>query len=177
MLLSRTGKEGTEEGAAQCQLFFDPGVIEGMWEQEHPGGMMGYTSCLTASIVRQCMIAPGQPGMRQGMQRGLAAMRALHLEGYGKAGARTSSAALAFPIAMVAAELAKEITTFTEIDVPDPSRSAHGTGEGFGRSLLDHPGKPLCGKSRPARAADRARGCGGRLAWGAAWAVWPLADH
>ena len=129
MLLSRTGKEGTEEGAAQCQLFFDPGVIEGMWEQEHPGGMMGYTSCLTASIVRQCIIAPGQPGMRQGMQRGLAAMRALHLEGYGSAGVRASSARWLFQSLWSLQSSPRRVRTFTEIDVPDPSRSAHGTGE------------------------------------------------
>jgi hypothetical protein len=74
MLLSRAVAEDPAAGertAPQCQLFFGPRVIGGMWEQEHPGGMIGYTSCLAAGLARQVMVAPDQPDLTQGIQRGL----------------------------------------------------------------------------------------------------------
>ena len=40
VLLCRDGVDGeTAEGEVvpKCSLFFDPQVIEGMWEQDHPG--------------------------------------------------------------------------------------------------------------------------------------------
>ena len=47
-----------------CTLFFDPKYIEGMWEQNHKGGMIGYTTCLTAAIARQLMLSPENPNIR-----------------------------------------------------------------------------------------------------------------
>src|ERR1035438_4332765 len=45
-------------GDLPCRLLFDPEVVEGMWEQGHPGRMVGYTSCLTAGIAKEVMLAP-----------------------------------------------------------------------------------------------------------------------
>jgi len=39
-------------------LFFDPKGIERMWEKDLPGGMVGYTTCLAAGLVRQWLLAP-----------------------------------------------------------------------------------------------------------------------
>ena len=87
-LLSRSQTEG-ETGRGQpipkFRLFFDPRVIEGMWGQNHPGGMIGYTSCLAAGIAGQWMLSMEEPSIGPGIQSGLAAMRKLHLEGYGSA--------------------------------------------------------------------------------------------
>lgn len=125
VLLSRLRAEGQaaeEHGAPKCFLFFDPEVIEGMWEQRHRGGMIGYTTCLTAGIARQLMLSAEQPDIHQGIQSGLAAMRRLHLEGYGEPGAVVPEARLAFPIERIAAELAKDAVPFAVSEVQDPVR-------------------------------------------------------
>lgn len=123
VLLSRsaTGDTGHDERVTpKCRLFFDPKVIEGMWGQDYPGGMIGYTSCLTAGIVRQLMLSPDQPNIEQGIQGGLAAMRTLHQEGYGERGTSARQARLAFPTELIVAELAKEVSPFAVAEVRDP---------------------------------------------------------
>jgi hypothetical protein len=115
-------EEANEQARPTCRLFFDPTVIEGMWSQNHPGGMVGYTSCLAAALVRQLMCSTSAPDIRRAVQRGLDAMRALHLEGYGTRGSAAHEARLAFPVALVAAELAKEAAPFAEVVVQDPVR-------------------------------------------------------
>jgi len=125
VLLSRLrakGQVAKEHAAPKCFLFFDPEVIEGMWEQDHPGGMIGYTTCLTAGIARQLMFSPDQPDIHQGIQSGLAAMRRLHLEGYGERAATVPEAQLTFPIERIAAELAKDAVPFAVSEVQDPVR-------------------------------------------------------
>ncbi len=125
----------------QCRLFFDPKVIEGMWGQNHPGGMIGYTSCLAAAIARQVMLDSQDPGIAPGVQRGLVAMRALHLEGYGERGSAAPQARLAFPTALISAELAKNENAagFAEAEVQDPlrplTRSAPSTAAGTDRGV------------------------------------------
>src|SRR5205807_2484167 len=93
-----------EDAAPKCHLFFDPKVIEGMWGRDHPGGMIGYTSCLTAGIVRQFMMSPEQPDIKKGIKSGLAAMRKLHLEGYNKQDS-ASQTSMTFPKKLITAEL------------------------------------------------------------------------
>jgi hypothetical protein len=125
VLLRGLGGEKTYgEGHAtpECLLFFDPKVIEGMWEQEHPGGMIGYTTCLTAAIARQLMLSPEQLHIEPAIESGLAAMRMLHLEGYGEPGVKAPHARLAFPIKRVAEELAKMAAPFAVAEVQDPVR-------------------------------------------------------
>jgi hypothetical protein len=53
-----------------CRLLFDPEVVEGMWEQGYPGRMVGYSSCLTAGIAKEVMLAPEEPNIRQGICAG-----------------------------------------------------------------------------------------------------------
>ncbi len=107
---------------SRCTLFFDPKVIEGMWEQDRPGSMIGYTSCITASMARQIMLAPDQPDIQRGIQAGLVAMRKLHLDGYGDPEAKTPQLQLAFPRKIIAAELAKDNAPFAVAAVQDPVR-------------------------------------------------------
>jgi hypothetical protein len=116
------GQTADRRIAPQCRLFFDPQGIEGMWEQNYPGGMIGYTSCLTAGIARQLLLSPDQPNIDQGMQSGLAAMRTLHLEGYGARETTGPDARLAFPSTMIAAELAREGAPFAVAEVQNPLR-------------------------------------------------------
>ncbi|MEX2162424.1 MAG: RyR domain-containing protein [Anaerolineales bacterium] len=116
VLLSR------EKNSSTCLLYFDPKVIEGMWEQNYPGGMIGYTTCLTAGISRQLMMSPASPDIGQGVQSGLTALRALHMEGYGERGASTSEVQLRFPIGLIASTLAKGEKPFAVAEVQDPLR-------------------------------------------------------
>jgi len=120
-LLSRT-VAGEDPPRTISRLLFDPKVVEGMWIQNHPGGMVGYTSCLTVAVVRETMCSTADPDIRRGVHRGLGAMRALHLEGYGVRAAAAPEAKLAFPISVVVNELAKDAHTFAEAVVPDSVR-------------------------------------------------------
>ncbi|MDQ2975104.1 MAG: RyR domain-containing protein, partial [Acidobacteriota bacterium] len=123
ILLSGTKATKTDgRVATKCTLFFDPKVIEGVWQQNHRGGMIGYTSCLTAGIAGQLMLSPDKPNIEQGIQSGLAAMRKLHLEGYGRRGSTVPQAQLAFPVEVIAKELVKESFSFAVAEVQDPVR-------------------------------------------------------
>src|SRR5216684_1310250 len=84
-----------------CRLLFDPEVVEGMWEQGYPGRMVGYTSCLTAGIAKELMLAPEEPNIPQGIRAGLSALRSLHREGYGRRGASAAEVDLEFPVSTV----------------------------------------------------------------------------
>jgi hypothetical protein len=124
LLLS--GREITaENNLPECVLFFDPENIENMWEQNHPGGMIGYTSCLVAGIARQVMDNFEEPDIAAGIKSGLAAMRRLHLEGYKSIAENDitnteSSSESQFPINEVVGELAEPKTTFATARVPNP---------------------------------------------------------
>ena len=72
---------GTQDGP-RCQLVFDPSGTERTWHEEHPGGMIGGLSSLTAGIARQVLMDPESPDVIAGVQRGIAAMRSLDLDGY-----------------------------------------------------------------------------------------------
>ena len=106
----------------RCQLVFDPSVTERMWNAEHPGGMIGGLSALTAGIARQIMADPENPDVLLGVQRGSAAMRTLHLNGYAVHGDPAGRARLIFPIERIAEELSRHDRPFAEVPVPDPAR-------------------------------------------------------
>ena len=84
-----------------CTLVFDPAAIEGSWERFRPGRMMGYTSCLTTSIAREIIQNFGVPNIGKAVQGGIAALRALHSEGYGVRGATARDVKLEFPLRAV----------------------------------------------------------------------------
>jgi hypothetical protein len=105
-------------GDLPCRLLFDPEVVEGMWEQGHPGRMVGYTSCLTAGIAKEVMLAPEEPNIRQGICAGLSALRGLHREGYGQRGASAAEVKIEFPVSTVVAALTAKDSPFQETAVP-----------------------------------------------------------
>ena len=107
---------------SRCKLFFDPRVIEGMWEHDYPGGIMGYTSCLTAGIVRQFMLSFDQPDIDKGILQGLSAIRKLHTEGYLNEDASVKKVKLSFPYQKIIEELAGESPQFSVAEVPTPVR-------------------------------------------------------
>lgn len=130
VLLSRQTGE-----ASRCTLVFDPRVIEGAWEAGFPGGMIGYTTCLAAGVLRQLMLDPTQPRLVPGIQSGLAALRGLHSDGYGEKGKSLDQASLVFPIKRVAECLGHEAPQFAVVEVQDPLR--------FLKHPNQHTGKPV----------------------------------
>ena len=102
-------------------LFFDPAIVEGMWNQALPGGMIGYNSCLTAGIARQVMINCSNPDIHKGIQSGLAASRLLHQKGYAQ-----GEKGLSFPFSPIAEKLAAEEQPFKTAVVPSPVRFLFG---------------------------------------------------
>ncbi len=135
ILLSR--KEVKDQVTFQCSLFFDSKVIERMWEKDYPGGMVGYNTCLTASLARQCMLFQDQPDILAGIQAGLTAMRILHLEGYGERGTLASQTRLVFPIDRIASVLAQPVNQFAVASVQDPVRFIQKKGEQADKPLME----------------------------------------
>ena len=104
------GRAGVADAPVSFRLFFDPKLIESAWEEEHPGGMIGYTVCLTAALAQHLALRP-EPSPLDfdlAIRNGLAAMRTLHLEGYGRRGTEAEEANLGFPTSAVAQQLTAE---------------------------------------------------------------------
>jgi hypothetical protein len=75
--------ELSEDQGLMANLFFDSTFQEGDWEKGYPGGMLGYTNCLTAALVHQILENQETPDFKLGVQSGVAAARKFHQEGYG----------------------------------------------------------------------------------------------
>jgi hypothetical protein len=110
------------DGPPNCTLFFDPDIGEGMWRARHPGKMIGYTTCLTASVAWHALQRPAKPDWVQAVTRGIAAMRLLHLTGYEAHPAEGDKCRLAFPYAQVAAKItaAEPEPELVTAEVEDP---------------------------------------------------------
>lgn len=106
------------KGEQPCQLVFDPEVVEGMWERAYPGRMVGYTSCVAASIAKELMLDNQTPNILRGMHAGLSAVRCLHREGYGQRGATAAEVNLEFPVKAVVAAITDQNSPFQETAVP-----------------------------------------------------------
>jgi hypothetical protein len=107
----------------QCHLIFDPECIEGMWRNNHEGGMIGYKTCLTASVVQALWQKPDKPEIKEAVKRGLSAMRELLLNGYENKSRNKETTELVFPTKRIAEFLVKspEINqTFAEAEIPPP---------------------------------------------------------
>lgn len=122
LLLSRGdgGAEDAEGSRWSCRLYFDPHVFEGAWGSEHPGRMVGFTTCLTAGIARQLLLSPADPDLGAGIQSGVAAMRGLQRLGYGEVG--QPRGAVTFPLREVVTTLAGDEEPLANAEVQDPVR-------------------------------------------------------
>ena len=132
LLTRREGSGGAHNrlDPPECRVFFDPKAIENSWAEDHPGAVIGYSSCLTAGIVRELLLAPDGPDVGRGVGSGLAAARVLHLRGYGGVGSGPGRAGLAFPTREIAQALAEEPCGFAEADIPCPVPDAWSILEG-----------------------------------------------
>jgi hypothetical protein len=110
-------------GRVKGTLFFDPFAMEGEWERQYPGQIVGYTSCLTTAIVRQMMINPEQPNFSRGIQTGMTAMRFLHSEGFGVRGSSLPQAKLHFPIQKVTEVISGDISSLSVASIQDPAQN------------------------------------------------------
>jgi hypothetical protein len=107
-----------------CHLVFDPEAIENSWAEQHPGKMLGYTACLTAGIARAILLRPDKPDVQEGARRGLAAGRALHLQGYGGPHRTPDRAGLTLPASDIARELQQETAEFATALIEQPVRDS-----------------------------------------------------
>jgi hypothetical protein len=119
VLLSRREIPDERLDQPDCHVLFDPESIENSWAEQHPGGMIGYTTCLAAGIARELVAEPGEPNIGRGVRRGLAAARALHLQGYHPTRDR-----LVFPAGYIAKKLAEEPNEFASAEVAQPVRDS-----------------------------------------------------
>ncbi|MCJ7626170.1 MAG: RyR domain-containing protein, partial [Anaerolineaceae bacterium] len=115
-----SNQEEKKQPSYDCSLFFDPKAIENTWKQDYPGGMVGYTTCLTAGLARQWMIDPKKPNLQTGIQSGLSAMRVLHLDGYAEGDKPESKKNIHFPIGKISAALANPVFRFSVAAIQNP---------------------------------------------------------
>lgn len=94
-------------------LVYDPSGIEGDWEKNRPGMILGYTSCMAVGILKQ-LLTEEDPCMVTAVRRGLSAMRALHSNGYRLDAQR---ALVALPIAPIRQAI-EEPAQFPSVSVP-----------------------------------------------------------
>lgn len=122
-------------------LIFDPNSIEGTWEMEHPGGVPGSTEWVTAALART-LATEGAPGLIDAVRCGLAAGRALHVQGW----RLSPDGVLTLPVETCSAVLAGQPAPFAAVPIEDPSAHLHAPAPGNGGrgswSILrdQHPG-------------------------------------
>ena len=124
VLLSRRGAVADQLDRLErpdCHVIFDPEAIEDSWAERHPGSMIGSTTCLTASIARELLLAPDRPDIRRGIRRGMAAARELHRRGYDGPDASSGRTGLTFPFAEIAQKMSTETGEFASARVSQPT--------------------------------------------------------
>ncbi len=103
-----------ESAGPNFTLCFDPQLIEGMWQEQQDGHMIGYNTCLMGSLADQLLRQPKNPDWRQAVQSGLSAMRALYDHGYQK------EDHLTFPAAPAAQAIQQGGADFAAVPVQNP---------------------------------------------------------
>ena len=66
----------------RSSLIYDPISQENDWEEDHPGKMTGYGTCLTVSIAQEIMKNPKSLSFIHAIKKGLSLTRTLHEYGY-----------------------------------------------------------------------------------------------
>ena len=139
---------GGSSPGARCTLVFDPEVIEGEWEERHPGTVIGSEACMVAGVALALLADPGHPDLVHAIRGGLSGRRRLHLDGWTERAGADGAPVLAFPADGVAAALRDADGPFVGVPVDDPAHRlpARGdeqdTGPGFWTILADrYPGE------------------------------------
>jgi hypothetical protein len=112
----------------ESRLVFDHGVIEGMWEENHPGGIIGCTTCLTAGVAKAVAKSIDRPDLIDGVQSGVVAMQALHETGFVSS---LDGSSIAFPFDDVKTALENGRHRLAVAEVPLPTRSFAVAGSSF----------------------------------------------
>ena len=118
-----------EDTRVNARLFFDSPYMEGEFEQQHPGKMIGYATCLAAALAHQIVINYREPNIDNGVQNGIMAMRSLHAEGFGKRGTPPSGANLSFPFERISKIITQNNLSLSAVEIPDPARFLYETPE------------------------------------------------
>ena len=105
-------------GHPAFSLIFDPLVMEGEWESDRPGTVIGGTAAVTAFVAAALIGGQGHDELAGAVAGGLTALRDLHEGGY-EAG---DGGELMFPAARVAAAGARPGGPFDQVAVRDPAR-------------------------------------------------------
>lgn len=113
---------GSDHERPPCRLVFDPGAMERMWNEAHPGQMVGGVTALTASVARETMLNPQAPDVARAVQHGICAMRSLDEEGYAESPQPSGVATIEYPLDRIARKLAGRRKPFQEARVCEPSR-------------------------------------------------------
>jgi len=129
VLLVREGGSGEKAGGWKSWLVFDPENQEGDWEKRHPGSMVGYGTCIAASLIWEMALGGGVTGMVEALKRGCRAARVLHHVGYKNLGV-FPKLHLAFPFE----EVVEAVTREAEGDFHHVQLDFDGDG---GSSILD----------------------------------------
>jgi hypothetical protein len=113
---------GKDQGdRLQCRLLFDPKVMEGTWEADRQGGMIGATACMAASLVSELTLAGDHPDLERAIDSGVAACRRLWREGYGDPNDPDRGMDVAFPLDRVVDALTNSDPLLTSVEVRDPT--------------------------------------------------------
>jgi len=111
------------DSSPESFLFFDPNTMEGQWGSSYKGYMIGYTSCLTASIARELILNSSEPDISNGIQSGIHAMRFLHKMGYGRANIGPNKIRLNFPAAEIASQIEADYRVLAVSQIRNPVKA------------------------------------------------------
>ena len=119
MVVSRPDPPAAGRGGhLACSLVFDPRVMEGEWERERPGRVIGGTATLTAFLAQALIGRPDHASLCRSAAAGLTALRHLNEHGY----QADADGQLAFPLPAVIAAGRAPDGSFDQVTVRDPAR-------------------------------------------------------
>jgi hypothetical protein len=120
-------------------LIYNPAFLEGEWGADIAGDAYGYMSCFTAAVASRLLDSGDGNDLFKGIQAGLSGMRALRVEGHGRADQRPD-----FPDTTVAAAILDITYEYSSVEVPSSAKDYWSIISG---NLGNNPG-PLYGLAR-----------------------------
>ncbi len=130
--------------APRAKLVFDPKRLEGDYEDEFEGQMVGAGSCFTAGLVGAFLESPDSAAMELGIKRGLHAARVLWERGHEPV---SRNRAPGYPFSAVRKALSSKPDTYTCSEVPHAA-FREGTHDWSFLEDGGHHGTPMYGQAR-----------------------------